>query len=117
MKNLKKYSVLIFAMLLVACNPSTYEDISSKQEIPTDFKPTYTTDISPVLRENCLSCHSVGGQFPNLTNYTNAKNVTQNGDLICRISNSCGSVMPPSGAMSKQTIDIFKLWQKQGYKE
>jgi len=117
MKNLKKYSLLSFAILLAACNPNTYDDISPKEEIPVEFKPTYTANVVPVLKDNCLSCHTVGGQFPNLTNYNSVKNATQNGNLICRISSNCGSVMPPSGALSKQTIDMIKLWQEQGYKE
>jgi mono/diheme cytochrome c family protein len=117
MKNLKKYGLIGFALLLVACNPSTYEDISSKEEIPADLVPTYTANIAKILSDNCVGCHSVGGQFPNLTNFTNARNATQNGEVICRISGTCGSVMPPSGALSKQAIDLIKLWQEKGYKE
>ncbi|MCI4443813.1 MAG: hypothetical protein JHC39_09985 [Lentimicrobium sp.] len=99
------------AMYMVSCTSSTYEEISAPVT-----NPTYTANVEPVIKANCTGCHS-GGQYPNLTTYADVKDATQNGNLICRIdqTQACGRVMPPSGAMSKQTIDMIKLWQTQGY--
>ncbi|NDP27127.1 MAG: hypothetical protein GZ087_06845 [Flavobacterium sp.] len=96
---------------MVSCTSSTYEEISAPVT-----NPTYTANVEPVIKANCTGCHS-GGQSPNLTTYEYVKNATQNGDLICRIdqTQACGRVMPPSGPMSKQTIDMIILWQTQGY--
>jgi hypothetical protein len=98
---------------MVSCTSSTYEEISAPVT-----NPTYAVNVEPVIKAKCTGCHS-GGQSPNLTTYQNVKNATQNGDLICRIDQTpgvaCGRVMPPSGSMSKQTIDMIILWQTQGY--
>jgi len=114
---MKKSIVLLFACaaFLVSCTPRTYEEIS---ETETSDSPTYTSNIEAVIQANCVGCHSAGGRFPTLETYEQVKDATQNGDLICRIdqTQSCGSVMPRSGPMPRQTIDMIILWQKEGYK-
>lgn len=111
---MKKFILIILFVSAViymnSCTSTTYEEISTA--VPN---PTYTANIEPVIRANCTGCHS-GGQFPNLTTYEQVKESTLGGTLICRIdqSQSCGSVMPQSGAMSKQTIDKIILWKNQG---
>ncbi len=95
----------------VSCESNTYGDIS------VVANPTYNANIGPIVKASCSSCHSGGSQNPNLSNYAEVKAATQNGNLMCRIdmSQACGGVMPPSGAMPQTTIDMFKLWQNQGY--
>ena len=110
MKKIKFLLMLIIPAFIVSCTSSTYEEISAPVT-----NPTYTLNVEPVIKANCTGCHS-GGQSPNLASYTQVKDATQNGDLICRIdqTQACGRVMPQSGAMSKQTIDMILLWQQQG---
>lgn len=104
--------ILIAGIFIVSCESNTYNEISV---VATN--PTYTANIEPVMKANCIGCHAAGSQFPNLETYAQVKESTQNGSLICRIdqSISCGAIMPPNGALSKQTIDMIKLWQTQGY--
>ena len=113
----KSILLLLFtcASFLVSCTTRTYEEIS---ETETSASPTYTANIEAIIQTNCAGCHSVGGRFPTLETYDQVKEATQNGDLICRIdqTQSCGNVMPRSGAMPRQTIDMIILWQKEGYK-
>jgi hypothetical protein len=113
----KNILIILFACaaFFVSCTPRTYEEIS---ETETNTIPTYTTNVGPVIQANCVGCHSAGGQFPTLQTYEQVKDATQNGDLICRIdqTQSCGNVMPRSGSMPRQTIDMIILWQKEGYK-
>jgi hypothetical protein len=113
---MKKSILLLIGCVafLVSCNSRTYEEISG----PVTASPTYSANIEAVIQSNCVSCHSGGGQFPALETYAEVKDATQNGDLICRIdqTQACGSVMPRSGAMPRQTIDMIILWQKEGYK-
>jgi hypothetical protein len=111
MKKIKIFLLLIsIAAFTVSCTSSTYEEISAPVT-----NPTYNANVGPVIKANCTGCHS-GGQYPDLTSYALVKDATQNGNLICRIdqSQACGRVMPQSGAMSKQTIDMIILWQTQG---
>ena len=107
--------LLICAAFLVSCTDRTYEDISGSE---SGTSPTYSANVEAVIKANCVGCHSDGGQFPALETYDQVKDATQNGNLICRIdqTQSCGSVMPRSGAMPRTTIDIIILWQKEGYK-
>ncbi|PXY38976.1 hypothetical protein DMB65_20170 [Flavobacterium cheongpyeongense] len=113
----KSILILLFtcAAFLVSCTTRTYEEIS---EAEAATAPSYTNNVAPVIQSNCLGCHADGGQYPTLQTYEQVKDATQNGDLICRIdqTQSCGSVMPRSGAMPRQTIDMIILWQKEGYK-
>lgn len=107
--------LIICAVFMTSCTTRTYEEIS---EAEASASPTYTVNVAPVIQVNCLSCHSEGGRFPTLETYEQVKDATQNGDLICRIdqTQSCGNVMPRSGAMPRPTIDMIILWQKEGYK-
>lgn len=111
MKKIKLFLMLIGAAFIVSCTSTTYQEIS----IPAT-NPTYATNVEPVIKANCVGCHG-GSQSPSLKTYEEVKNATQNGSLICRIdqTQACGSVMPPSGALSKETISMILLWQKQGY--
>ena len=55
---------------------------------------------------------------PALTTYAQVKAATDTGNVICRIdqTQSCGNVMPTSGAMSAGNIATIKLWKTQGFK-
>jgi len=112
MKKIKIFLILISGVFISSCESNTYDQIS---EVNTN--PTYTANVGPIIRANCSGCHSGGSQFPDLENYAQIKEATQNGDLICRIdqSQACGRVMPPSGSMTKGTIDMIKLWATNGY--
>ncbi len=102
--------MLISSAFVVSCETTTYEALSAP---PTN--PTFTANVGPVIKANCVGCHN-GSQSPNLSTYDNVKDATINGDLICRIdqTQSCGRVMPQSGPMSRNTIDMIILWQQQG---
>jgi hypothetical protein len=111
---MKKINLVLMVMasaFIISCESNTYNEVSV-----ISANPTYTANVAPVVKSNCLSCHSGGLQFPNLETYAEVKDATQNGNLICRIdqSQACGRVMPQSGPMSKTIIDMFLLWQQQG---
>lgn len=112
----KSILLLLFtcASFLVSCTARTYEDISE----PVSNGPTYTANIETIIKANCIGCHSAGGRLLALGTYEQVKEATQNGNLICRIdqTQACGSVMPRSGPMPRQTIDLIILWQKEGCK-
>jgi len=111
---MKKTNIILMILastFIISCESNTYNDIAV---ISTN--PTYTKNIAPVVKANCISCHAGGSQYPNLETYDEVKDATQNGELICRIdqSQACGKVMPQSGSMPKTTIDMFLLWKQQG---
>jgi hypothetical protein len=110
MKKIIIVLILMISVFIVSCESSTYNEISV-----TVTNPTYTANVEPVMTANCIGCHSVGGTFPTLTTYAEVKASASTGKLICRIDQSCGSVMPPSGALTTPTIDMIKLWKQQGF--
>jgi hypothetical protein len=67
-------------------------------------------NIKPIVQANCVACHSVGNQYPNLENFAEVKDAVMNGNLFCRIDSSCGPIMPPQGSLPKITIDMIKSW-------
>jgi hypothetical protein len=116
-KKIMKYKVILLVVfdlfLLVSCDSNTYLDISGADVITN---PTYVATIKPIIKENCLSCHSVsGGQAPYLENSTQLKNAIENNGLIARIEAPSGFGMPLGGRMPQSKIDLIKLWVINGY--
>ncbi|HNP32524.1 MAG TPA: hypothetical protein PKN96_04480 [Flavobacterium sp.] len=103
-------SVVLTWVLVISCDTTTIQEIQ-----PVVTNPTYNTNIAPLMNAKCVSCHSTNGQYPALTNYDEVKEATENGDLQCRIANSCGSIMPPSGKLPQVFIDMVNNWKLQGY--
>jgi hypothetical protein len=110
MKKIIIVLILMTGVFILSCESNTYNEISV-----TATNPTYTANVEPVMKANCISCHSAGGTFPTLTTYAQVKASTSTGSLLCRIDQSCGSVMPPNGALTTPTIDMIKLWKQQGF--
>ena len=119
MKLLKILFVLLFFSFLSSCTTKTYNEISAK--IPDN--PTYIADIKPLVESSCISCHggSIGqAQYPPLNNYQQVKTATdvaQGGQIICRIEDACGLVMPLTGKLPQSKIDLVKKWASTGFIE
>lgn len=94
----------------VSCDANTYSDITVSVA-----NPTYTANIAPLMVSNCTGCHSAGAQSPPLETFAEVKAATNTGNVICRMENTCGAIMPPSGAMAASTINMIKLWKTQGF--
>ena len=98
-------------MLIVSCNSTTIQEIQ-----PVVTNPTYNANIKPIFDAKCTSCHNASGsQSPALGNYNQIKDATENGSVLCKIENQCGSVMPPNGKMQQVFIDMINNWKNQGY--
>ncbi len=127
-------SLLLFGILIEACDTNTYSEIEQDTTSNTDngtgnntdngtntdtgtgtAKITYTNDIQSIINANCTSCHNSSMESPSLTTYTQVKNATSSGKLLCTIQASGCKVMPPSGKMSQANIDLILLWKSQGY--
>lgn len=115
---MKKKFLFLIILIFISCESNTYEEISkSNIDFVKDTNPTYDKNVSQIISSNCVSCHQPGtvNQFPYLRNYNEVKEAVANGDVLCRIEGSCGNIMPQSGKMPQQNIDIIKLWKDQGY--
>lgn len=111
---MKKFMYIISsAVLWVACESRTYEEISDKTPIAEQV--TYTKDVKPIIDANCVSCHSPGAQA--LTNYNQVKNNIDN--IIDRIGRPNGDPlkMPQGGSLSPSQINIITKWKTDGLLE
>lgn len=106
----------------MGCQAPSLEDpsqgISASTPVPRVVKlPTYasyTVEIEPLLKTYCLSCHAVGRQAPDLSNY---ENMAANNCVIAKkmVQEVKDLDMPKLQRLSLAEIQIFKKWQESGY--
>ncbi|MEC3877720.1 c-type cytochrome [Chryseobacterium salviniae] len=105
--------IISSAILLIACESRTYEEISDNTPVAENV--TYNKDVKAIIDANCVSCHSPGVLA--LTNYTEVKNNIDN--IIDRISRPNGDPlkMPQGGSLSPSQINIITKWKTDGLSE
>ena len=118
MKNIKFIISGLLVSLLVSCQANTYEEIAPKA---VAILPTYEKDFKPIIQSKCIECHGAAtaqNQYPSLDTFTEVKNATESGSVLCRINGLCGSLMPQNGAKLPQTtLNTIKKWSETGYTE
>src|ERR1035437_7894588 len=90
----------------------------------TASKVDFAKDVLPILRQNCVTCHSgaqpaSGMRLDRKSAVINRRGVVpgsaENSFLFHRISgNDYGMQMPPTGALKPEQIDTIKRWIDQG---
>jgi N-acyl-D-amino-acid deacylase len=90
----------------------------------TPSKVDFAKDVQPILRQNCVTCHSgtqpaSGMRLDRKSAVINRRGVVpgsaENSFLFHRISgNDYGMQMPPTGALKPEQIDTIKRWIEQG---
>ncbi|GLB50514.1 cytochrome c [Neptunitalea lumnitzerae] len=117
---MKKIYYILLVMLFGACTSHTFEDISEDPVI-IEEDVTYTTNVKQIIDGNCVSCHAPGqtASFRPLTTYAEVKTAVENTNLLDRIQrqNGEGGLMPTSGRMPQNTIDIILQWNTDGLQE
>ena len=109
--------IVSLAILSIACESRTYEEISDKT--PIAELVTYNKDVKPIIDANCISCHSPGGSasFQALTGYNQVKNNIDK--IIDRINRPTGDPqkMPQGGSLSSSQTMIITKWKTDGLTE
>jgi len=90
----------------------------------TSSKVDFAKDVLPILRQNCVMCHSgkqpaSGMRLDRRSGVINRRGVVpgsaENSFLFHRISSAdYGIQMPPTGALKPEQIDTIKRWIEQG---
>ena len=113
-------SSLAGALLLLSLSPT---GASAQTPVKVDFR----SDVRPLLREHCISCHGPsqqmngfrldrrsaamrGGTFPVLVPGNSAVSRL----YLKLIGTEYGQQMPPTGRLSEAEIEILKNWIDQG---
>jgi hypothetical protein len=75
----------------------------------------FSTQIMPMIQENCISCHDAGMTAPTLTGHAN---VASNANLILSSLKGEGVQLMPLGgpALNDSLINQFSCWISQGKK-
>jgi len=117
MKKIKIVLMIVGSVFIVSCESNTYKELKVVEVVVAN--PTYTTNIAPIMTSYCIECHSVGKTSPVLTTYALVREATENGNLICRIDKTCGSIMPPPqyAPISQENITTIINWKTQSFKE
>jgi hypothetical protein len=82
---------------------------------------TYAQSVAPILRNNCLACHSNGsaaglGGNVRLEDYADVKLKADEGKLLGVISHAPGFVPMPQGApkLDDCSISVIRIWIEEG---
>jgi hypothetical protein len=117
-----KIRIVIAVLGITFLNGCFYDN---KEDLYKDFPQdcnttglTYTQDISPLISQNCLGCHSTaGGFFPVLETLQQMR--ANEVEVTFRITKSIGDplVMPKGGPMQKCSVDQILTWYADGAPE
>ncbi|RLJ34118.1 hypothetical protein CLU97_3611 [Chryseobacterium sp. 7] len=117
MKKRTSLLVLSSAIILMACDSRTYEEISDNtSNTPITTAVKYTADVKPIVDNSCINCHS-SGSFKPLVTYDQVKNNIDG--ILDRIQRPNGDPkkMPKGGSLSAAQINIFIKWKADGLNE
>ncbi|TRW22369.1 cytochrome c [Flavobacterium zepuense] len=120
---MKKYIYIpLAALALYSCDSNTYAEIEADvPPVDTIAITTYQANVKAIIDNNCVSCHSDGGQasFRDLTTYAGVVDAVQNAQLLDRIQRQNGEPgqMPTTGRMPQGNINIILQWNTDGLPE
>ena len=81
---------------------------------------SYTRDIYPIIKNNCLSCHDAKNHFGGIVieNYDQIALSGRSGELFnsIMISSTGKAYMPKGGRLMDCEIALIKAWADQGAK-
>ncbi len=125
MKNiLKRVALLLIALFCFNCGSDDSTEPGPGPNPDTNPNPnkitTYNADVKTIIDTHCLECHTIplaqGAPFP-MRNYDETI-IGVDRDLVLRmVSTSINNVMPPSGRLPQETIDIILDWEADGFLE
>lgn len=123
MKKLLFYFIIILFPALFSCSKSNEAALldsiqGGNSNSCTTANMKFSTDIVPILKANCVSCHNTSGATAgvNTETYSGVKSIANNGSLIGSITHASGFSPMPQGGPKLATCDINKIkaWIAQG---
>ncbi|WP_299000348.1 hypothetical protein ACOKFD_17890 [Flagellimonas sp. S174] len=125
MKNVIKFFLPLVSLLVFSCAndsesdlldpiPESVDDVNDDEIVDA---VTFTTDIQPIIVNNCQGCHSSpprnGAPFP-LVTFQQVS--SRNGGVLRTVSLQTGQpdAMPPAGRIPQASIDLINQWIEDG---
>jgi cytochrome c553 len=119
---LKMINKVVLTVMISTCMAGCYYDVeeelypSNGCVVPTTV--SYKTDVSPIITNNCLSCHSTQSKQGgiDLEGHTQLKKYASNGGLLGTIKHTSGFSKMPQGASKLSDCNIAKIekWVNAG---
>lgn len=100
--------ILLLSIFLTSCLTNVEEPIEDIVEDQCD-DVSFSQRVKPIIDNNCVSCHSAGGNFPNLTTFEGVSNhaATVKSEVVAR-------TMPIGFSLSDSDIDAISCWVDGG---
>ena len=115
---MKKLSVLISVMMIVACGPSHGESSgesgqSKNEEIIEEL--SYAVDIAPIIANKCSRCHNESSRLPDFSTY---EKLSESIEIVAEAT-LVEMFMPPRRAEPLTDLEkaILAEWIQQGLPE
>jgi mono/diheme cytochrome c family protein len=101
----------LIVFLLGAFFSACISNVEEQQEeiINTEAKVSYINDVKPIMDARCLSCHSVGGNFPELKSYIEVSTHA----IIVKDEVASGR-MPRGAALTAAQVKSIVDWVDEG---
>lgn len=123
MKKMLKKICLVALTIQTFFMSGCYYDELAEDIIPPNIAVSFALDIQPIFTSNCTSCHPVLISPPDLTSGSSYNAITNNVYIVANnleasvlyqklIGNP--NIMPPSGSLPAEQIELFKRWIEQG---
>lgn len=117
MKLYAKYllGIALIGFSIISCDKEEEDQNNTNTD---ENSQTTFADVSSIFSTNCGGCHNSNLNAGNLllTNYSEIKEATQEGDVINRINDEANP-MPTSGLMSQANRDLIQSWADDGFLE
>jgi mono/diheme cytochrome c family protein len=111
MRYSKKFQIAMLALLLCFFSFSCISNVEEQLEelIEVSAKLSYKDEVQPILAARCLSCHSTGGSFPDISNFEKVK--THAGAIREQV---VSGLMPRGVPLTKTQIKSIVDWVNAG---
>jgi hypothetical protein len=113
----KLFSALLILSIVFSCSKNNEQNLGGANTC-NSTNMTFTTDIKPILQNNCFSCHGNGlsQNGINFDTYAGVKAVADNGKLVGAITHAAGFLPMPQSApkLSDCNINKIKDWVNRG---
>ena len=110
-KLIKIFLLLLIGFIFTSCltNVETpFEELDPTSPNPCETI-TYFLSVKPIIDNNCIQCHGLGGNFPNLTTYNG---VSANANLVK--SETVSRTMPQGRSLTNDEINAISCWVDNG---
>jgi cytochrome c5 len=123
----KLFKIVLYSGLILLFQSCYYDTVIEEEVIPPPDDVSYSRDIMPLWKADCVSCHKGGTTFPPDLRDENSWDElvpayvvpfeSDESSLMNSLYGTNGEqLMPPAGIWSDNKINLVKAWIDQGAK-